>query len=307
MPAITRQSPSKVVQAPSVNGSILSRAVPVDQIEDQFVKMVIYGANRVGKTTLACDFPKPLLLVTFEPNKTGGALSVKKVKGLSYVKITSSSDGMKLAKELEDNKTFKTHVLDGATSYQDIILQEILGTDVLPEQLNFGMVSTDQYRQRSERLRECLRPYLNLNAHTVVLAKERDHSPPKGLEAWESYGKRKVAKNDMRIESFFASDVGGATAGWLHDACDYIGRLYLDKEVISKEQVIKVGKEEQKTIIETETGRVVHRLRTLYHSNFAAGFRSATPDAIPVYIENPKYADIAKVIAGERISNGSYE
>jgi len=293
MPQVVKQTAKPAVKAPSPNGSILSQAIPVSELVESYIKLVIYGQNRVGKTSLACDFPKPLLLVAFEPNKTGGAQSVKKVKGVTYLKITSSDGALKLADELSRDTTFKTHVLDGATSLQDILLQEILGVATLPEMLKFKAVSGDQYRARSEKLREVLRPFLNLNAHTVVLAKEKDHNPPKGDEIWEGYGKRKVAPkiDEMRVESFFAADVGSATAGWLHDACDYIARLYLAKKIKVTQQEVVVGNEKQTITTEEDTGKVVHRLRTLYHPNYAAGFRSCNPSKVPEYIELPEGGD----------------
>lgn len=281
-------------------GSILSQAIDVGDLEEEFIKMVIYGQNRVGKTTLACTFPKPLLLISLEPNMTGGAMSVRKVPGVKYVRLTSTAESFKLAEELQSDRTFKTHVIDSATSFQDIILQEILGLTSVPEMLKFKEVSTGQYRTRSEKLREALRPFTNLRAHTVILAKEKDHNPPKGEEVWEGYGPRKLhARDDMRPESYFAADVGTATAGWLHDNCDYIGRLYLAKEVKTETFTTKVMGKEQKRTAEVETGKIVHRLRTLYHPNYAAGIRTDSPEKVPEYIEDPTFAKLLKVIKGE--------
>ena len=290
MPRVIQQKP---LGTPSTNGSVLSRAVPVSSLVEQWIKLTIYGQNRVGKTTLACDFPKPLLLISFEPNRTGGAMSVRKIPGVTYLQITSSHDALSLAAELRTDKTFKTHVLDTATSLQDIILQELLNLPAVPEQLNWGTVSMDAYRQRSEKTKETLRPFLNLPAHTIICAKEKDHNPPKE-------DRNKITRG-MQLESFIASDLGGATVGWLHDACDYIGRLYLAKEVIVKEFKSKVGKEEIITTSEEETGRIVRRLRTMYHPNFAAGFRSADPSNVPDHIEDPSYERISAVIKGVRI------
>jgi hypothetical protein len=287
------QQPSQAsrVQIPKRQGSILARAVPVEQIDTDFIKFVLYGQNRVGKTTLACQFPKPLLLVSFEPSQSGGATSVKKVQGVTYIRITTTEDALRLADELKSDTTFKSHVLDTATSYQDIILQEILKLPAVPEQLNWGMVSRDQYRERSEKTKEALRPFLNLKAHTVICAKERDHNPP-------DKEKPKILRG-FQAESFFASDLGGATVGWLHDACDYIGRLYIDKEVAVRTTKNRVtGADEQE---EYETGRTVRRLRTMYHPNFAAGFRSCDPESVPEFIDNPTFDRIYQVIQGKKL------
>lgn len=336
MPTINRQvaKPGGIALKPKQpTGSILSQGIPVVELLESYIKMVIYGTNRVGKTTLAVGmidektgkeipgsgFPKPLLLVSFEPNRTGGAQSIKKINGVTYIKIAHSHHAVQLAHELsQSNKSnwrrqgndwvplknsvgqpsytgdpFVTHVLDTATSYQDLILQEILDLDAVPEQLNWGMVSTDQYRQRSEKTKEALRPFLNLACHTVILAKEKDHKPQE---------ERNKLLRGLQLESFFASDLGSATVGWLHDACDYIARLYLAKETVVKRFTSKIGGKETISEREEETGKIVRRLRTMYHPNFAAGFRSCDPSKVPEHIEDPTFDKIYRIIKGEALA-----
>ena len=83
--------PQKVVPAkPAPNGtpktgSLLSQARPVSEVVETYVRMCLYGPNRTGKTTLACQFPKPAILIALEPNKTGGAVSVSKIPGVEYL------------------------------------------------------------------------------------------------------------------------------------------------------------------------------------------------------------------------------
>lgn len=294
MPAITKQ---KNVAKPAPKGSVLSEGIDVADIEDDFLKMLLYGRNRVGKTTLACKAKKPLALIALEPNKTGGAKSVKKLEGVTYFRITESDKAIRFAAELKADNPFATVVVDGATSYQDIILMEILGLSEVPEQLNWGMVSRDQYRMRSEKTREALRPFFNLDCDVIVIAQEKDHNPP-------DKEKPEIIRG-FQLESFLAADLGGATVGWLHDACDYIARLTIDKEVVEYRTMLKIGKgptaKEQEMVQTKETGKLVRRLRTMYHPNMAAGFRSASPDSVPEYILNPDWTKINKVINGVKL------
>lgn len=304
MPQVQRQT----AQAKPKNketGSILSEAISVSELENDFVKMVLYGQNRTGKTTLACQFPKPLLLISFEPaDKSGGAISVKKIPGVEFLQVGTVDRAIRLAKELQGNTDFKTHVIDSVTSCQDIVLKDILGLDDAPVQQNWGEVSRDDYRRRSEQTKEVLRLYSNLQAHTIFLAKERDHNPQEKDKPTMLRG--------SGFESFFAADLGGQTVGWLQDACDYICRLYLEKETIvevKKKDVIVKGKdgkkrtEQREVTVEKETGKVVRRLRTLYHPNFSAGFRSPDPDRVPEFLQavTPKamYEAVWKLIKGE--------
>lgn len=318
MPQITQQTMKRTtVPPPSPNGSVLSQAIPVGDIKDDYIKFCLYGRNRVGKSTLACEFPKPLLLISFEPSNSGGAKSVKLVKGVSYIHIVSkgkkdhrgvvqeehgSERATRLANELKVCCDFATIVLDTVTSYQDLILQEILNLPEVPEQLNWGMVSEDEYRVRSERTREALRPFIDVQAHTIFVAQEKDHSPPKDRTS-------KLLRA-AQMESFFAADLGGATAKWLHDACDYIAQLYQDKETRKVESINTIKGKEVKSYDEVETGKMVRRLRTMYHANYMAGFRSECPGNVPEYIEanTPKefFDEVMKVIKGQKTAKGKY-
>lgn len=285
MPQIARQSFKPAANGkPSIRkvtstDSILARAIPVGQLETDWFKFVLYGVNRVGKTTLACQWDKPLLLISFEPGeKSGGAKSVKKIAGVEYVNIGSGTQAIKLARELTSDTHYKTHVLDTVTSLQDIVLKELMHLAEVPVQLNWGLVTMDQYRERSEKTKEILRLYRDLKCNTNFVAQEKDHNPPES---------RKVLTRSIQVESFFAADLGGATVKWMHDSCDYIGRLYLDKETkLVKGQAAQLhGKTIPGEDRLEETGRIVRRLRTMLHPNYAAGFRSENPDAVPEYIE----------------------
>lgn len=307
MPVASKQVPNRLVKSSVVshkNGSILSEIIPVRQIKNDYIQIVIYGQNRVGKSYLACQFPKPLLLIAMEPTQTGGARTVKNVDGVDYIRIDSSEKLLELVSELKTVSPFpyKTVVADSATSLQDIILKELLNLPELPVQLGWGTVSEGQYQQRSEICREKLRRVLSLPCHVVVCAKERDHNPP--IARKEKNMSR--FRSSSTSESFFASDLGGATVGWLNDTCDYVGRLYIEKEIKVVKSQTKVKDKVIETESEIETGRIVRRFRTMYHPNFAAGFRSAHPENVPEWIDDPTFDKIYKVINGERIPTAHY-
>lgn len=292
MPAITPQTPPRKAAArpPAKPGSMLSQAVPVGEVSDDFIKMVIYGVNRVGKTTLACQWPKPLLLVACEPNLTGGSKSVANIPEVTYIRIAKTIELDALCKELRVDSFFRTVVLDTATSLQDVALQEIMERDSTIEQLNFGEVPEDAYRKRSEVCKERLRPLLNLKKHTVIIAQEKDHR--------KQQERTSKLLRGFQPESMFASDLGGATAQWLHDACDYICQLYLARET---KEVTSLPGTKMESKEQVETGRYVRRLRTMLHPNYVAGFRSPRPELIPEYLESPTFAKIEALIKGQKV------
>lgn len=320
MPTINRQTPTRTIPTKNgTGGGFLASAIDVADLQNDWIKMVIYGQNRVGKTYLACQFPKPLLLISFEPAKSGGAMTVKKFPGTKLIRVLARPDkewpnspigleGTKaLADELRKSNPFKTIVIDSATSVQDIILQGLLALDHVPVQLGWGTVSSDQYRERSEQTKEVLRLFTDLPCHTVITAKEKDHNPPKEEKVSKS-GRvspdmRPKFLRGMQLESFFAADVGGSTVSWMNDTCDYIGRLYFDKEVRQSvsEIPITIGPDKGKTrkvVQEHETGRHIRCLRTIYHPNFAAGFRAADPKVVPECIPEPTFEKIYQIIQG---------
>jgi len=234
-----------------------------------------------------------------EPNRTGGAKSVTKIPGVKYLRVDSIKKAVDLADELNSRQhPYKTVVLDSATSLQDIALKESLGVQSIPEILSFGLISEEQYRGRSEKAREVMRPYLNGSHNTVVLVKEKDHNRDKS-------DRRPAVVRSQWVESMMGPDLGGATALWLSDVCDYICRLSIEKEVKSITTTKKVNNIPQTVTEEKETGRTLRRLRVKLHPNYIAGIRSSDPDTVPEYIDcqtpQEMYDKMISVFKGEYV------
>lgn len=267
-------------------------------LEEEFLRLVIYGTNRVGKTTLACKFEKPLALVACEMNDTGGAVSVKREDGVFVRVCKTREDVLKRAEELADDEFFKTVVIDSVTAMQELVLAEVLGRPV-PDQLSFGTVSKKQYQLRSELTKQTLRGFLDLRKHLVVTAKDMDHNPPRDDDGEDK------PKMDMRPkfvkpvtgQSVMGPALGGSAAGWLNDACHVTQMLWGKevKRVVTKLNIAGKVIENAQTV---ETGRYIRMLRVLYHPNFMAGLRSERGD-VPEFIEEPDYEKIAAVIRGD--------
>jgi len=292
MPQIIKQSMKPVVRKVG-RSSILDDVCDISDIPRCPWKILLYGPNRAGKTYLACTFPKPLLLVSFEPMASGGAESVRDFEGVKYRRLDSTKDAIRMAEEIPDSP-YKTLVVDSATSLQDVVLKEILGLESMPVQLSWGTVSGDQYRARAEKTKEVLRRLLDCPLDVIIIAKERDHNSPKKTEDGKIDMRPKMVK-PLTIESFIAADVGGATAGWLHDCCDYIFRLYKDEEIVEKKMT--VNKKEVTT--HHTTGRYVRHLLVDYHPNYAGGCRlGAGRVKVPEsgILVNPTYASIMELI-----------
>jgi len=318
MPIMVKQSPKDSANGPLKvpKGSVLSRAVPVEDLKEAHLKICLYGQNRVGKTTLACGFPKPLLLISFESVASGGAESVRKIPGVHYIHVVSNNSPLLkngkasgehitvrdyhiLVQELQASpSSFRTVVGDGGTSAEEVILANIMDLPTVPDQKSWGMVSGDQYRERSELLRECLGPLLRLPIDTIVTAKEKDHNPPKEEKISEKTGKvqpdlRPMFLRGLHAGSFVAPALGGASVGWLQDRCD-ICRLFVEEEEVV--HTTKIGKNVNKSLI--KTGKYVRYLRIAYHPNIQAGIRSCDPDKVPEVIQRPTPEMLTAIIRG---------
>lgn len=296
MPRITSQRSNG--QSIAVGGAPEGWTAAAD-LQEEFLRLLIYGVNRVGKTTLACGFEKPLALVACENNDTGGARSIRKIPGV-FVKVCKTrTDVLRAADQLDADGSFRTVVVDSVTAMQDLVLTEILGTP-LPEQMSFGIVSKGQYTQRSDLTKQTLRRFLDLRKHVVFTAKDMDHNPRRDDEPGDD-GKVKM---DMRPkfvkpvthQSVIGPALGGSAAGWLNDAC-HVTQLLWGKEVKRVVTKIPIAGKITENVTEHETGRHIRMLRVLYHPNFMAGLRSDHGD-VPEFIEEPTAEKILTVIRG---------
>jgi hypothetical protein len=282
---------------PLGNGKLLSTVVPAYQLKNDWMKVILYGENRVGKTTWACQFPKPALVVSFEPGgKAGGATSIKKIPEVYFKAMESTQMAIELAAELrEANCPYPTVIIDAATTLQELALKEILGLDNIPVQLNWGTVSDAAYRERSEKAKAVLQQYVHLPCHVVIVALEKDHAK----RPREEGGK---LTRQASVESKIAADLGEATVKWLHNCCDFILHMSVVKEVIRQKRVDSIGGKTSETIEEVETGKLARRLRTIIHPNYAAGVRSSSPETVPEFIEGRDpglmYREFMRIVKG---------
>lgn len=285
MPKVTRRSVKKkaVKKRPlkKKSGGVIDRIVPVSEWEGSGIKINLYGRNGTGKTTIACTFPKPLLLVGFED----GTKSVRKVDGVDFFRVESTDELRDLTEYA--GKNYATTVVDTATSLQDQILKELLGLSEMPVMLQWGTVTRNQYRQRSEKTREFLRLFLNIPTHVVVLAQEKDHT-----------NKEEAAGDEEILAPFIASNLGATTCGWLHDHCDYICQTFIRGK--TKESVVTVGKGRKTRRVRTKV-RVEgseYCLRTLVHPLYACKLRVDRNTEIPSVIIDPSFGKINQLIQG---------
>lgn len=274
MPKVRKQTPAKKRKKKTKSDSVIDRITPISSKLPP-MNINVYGRSGTGKTTFACEFPKPLLLIGAED----GTESVYDVKGVDFVRIYESLELGQLIDLLQEGK-YKTAVLDTATSLQDIVLKEILGIGELPAQLGWGVASQQQWSQCALQMKELLRSFLSVPIHSVVTAQEREFNTEGDTEL---------------LMPYVAAAVSPSVAGWLNPACNYICQTFIRREI--KELTKKVGKKVKK--IKVKGKEVEYCLRVGPNPVYTTKFRTPKSRKIQDVIVDPTFAKIQKLLGRE--------
>lgn len=339
MPSVSRpsvvQRAAEVKVAQSLSSflgvdDILATGVAAVNLSSSKMNVALYGRNGVGKTTLACQGEGPIALLAIDPSPGGGARSINRPDVVVYTvaagflpdkdgKVESLKGSEKImalvgAMRSRQSFPFKKLVVDGLSSWNEIILSEILGVNYesMPAVLTSGKVSTEQYVERVERMVRYLRPIVDLPCDVWLLAQEKDHNPPRDEK--DRVKGSKLMREQMAAQegSFFSLALSDEPTRWVQNACDFIMQLYEENEYAEERlpNVVMNGQTFPGGVQVVPTGRRVKRLRCQYHPNYATRLRSPNYNNVPEYIEAPtpeeRYTAFIEVAAGKRTKWGKY-
>lgn len=295
MPAVTQQKPpaqtSRAARAPATPddkpppkagklnqtpliplGGILDQIEPIRAPEGG-LKIALFGKSGSGKTTFACTFPKPLLLIGAED----GRRSVHDVAGVEYVPLREGDHLTALLDAQREGRfpakvrdrirqdRFETVVLDSATFLQDLVIKQVLGVVELPPQLSWGTLGQSQWGDVALGVKSYLRPMVDLLCHTITICQERE---------FNNDGTGEV------LAPYVNCALTPSVTGWLGPAVDYLLQCFQ-----------RVGKKKTKTVkgglpVEIEEDVVQFCLRTGAHPVYSTKFRRTRsskltlPDAV---------------------------
>ena len=252
--------------------------VPVKDYVQPYLRVVIFGRNRTGKTTLASTFPKPIGFITFAHRE--GLSSIVNVEGVYCSVITDSDEIYPL---LDTLGKYKTVVLDDVTGLEDVLYRELLNLDKAPESMTWGLSGDGTYRERSERFRAYVRKIRELPCNTVILANERDQNARKSDEEIET--------DEDLSQPFVTAALGEATCKWLYDINDHIMQTFL------REKEIVVGRGNIKKTVKSPR-KLEFCLRMGPHSYISTGSRALRGTVPTSVIVDPTYEKIQKVLKG---------
>jgi len=279
-PSVTKQTKSRK-RKPKIS-SVEDRITDIEFNEG--IKINIYGRSGTGKTSLWGSFPGPILSLICSGGKKSGELRSlntpamrKKIKTLT---IEKSTDIAAAADIQNETQRFKTVVLDHATSFQNMVLAEILGLDEIPEQSSWGLASQQEYGQCALQMKELLRLLLDLDCNVVIVAQEREFTP---------------SEDDDMIMPHVASALSPSVTGWLNPACDYIVETFIRQKTELKS--VKVGGKTKK--IRKPVPGVDYCLRTGPHAIYTTKFRIPKGSGgLPEVVVDPTYDKLIKLIEG---------
>ena len=293
------------------------RIVPVSAHAVEWLRMNVYGLPGTGKTTFACTFPKPLLLLGCED----GTRSVRGVPGVDFALINESGDideyvaGLKARKASRcmPGKPYATVVVDTITSLQDIVLKELMGWDKTAVQLKRPAKKGDDdprivprrvYMDRASKIKELLRTLMDptpgfvVPAHVILLAQQKDHSRKFDDADEDGGGAAKSGfTDDELITPFIAASIGQSACEYLSWQCDWICQTFVRErkvKTVSKSTVNGVTTEKEKMV---GTGQPEFCLRTsCSHPIYAAKVRKDKALKMADVMVDPSYDKIKAMV-----------
>ena len=283
MPNITRQSKNGRRKTKSRKANVVDRIRPL-HVEDLGIKMCVYGRSGTGKTTFWGTFPGKILTVLCSGGRHSGELlslsTAEYKKKISEVQLQSASELKELIQHVQEEGGYETIVIDHVTQLQDLVLQEVLGLDEIPEQLSWGIATQEQYGQVSLQLKTYLREVLSLPCNVVIIAQER------------TFNSNDETSGSSALQPFIAPALSPSAVGWLLNAVDFVVETFIRKKIEVKTIKIR-GKDKKK---EVDTGEVEYCLRTAPDDIYSTKFRKPKGKELPKEIVDPTYDKIVNLL-----------
>lgn len=269
--------------AKPVSPNIFDGAVDIEQLPDSGYKVLIFGESGTGKTTFACTFPKPLLLIRPEEVEDGSR-SVRKVAGVRPTPFLTTPDQLEdVCEGQKRTKQYKTIVLDGGTKFQDLVVKKHMGMEDVPVQQTWGMVPQADWNLIGITVKTYLRNLLRLagdGTHVVIVAGER---------ALGEGSDNKTSVQAPRVMAAFTPSI----TGWVHDVCDFNVSTFKRPTT-----VMKVYKVQGKDVKRGEPGEGSEYCARLDDTLYGTKFRVPKGTPLPPVMLDPTFAKIDDLVQG---------
>ena len=263
-----KTSSPKKLDTTDYSDAIKKIRLPGENME--YIKAVFYGRSGTGKTTLACTFPGPILILDIKEEGDDSVADLKdKVK---VMPIDHWEEIEQIYWYLHSgDHPYKTVVIDTVTQQQALkltSLKEDMGKSA-DDLITKGMWGTT-----AGSINTWILNYRDLRMNVIFLAQDRTN---KGDDAGD--------ESDEQLDPEVGPAVMPSVAKTLQAAVKTVGQTYI-KEVI---------KRNKKGI----TREVEYRLRIGPHAYYASKIRKPKKRVAPDYLVDPSYEKLMQVMKGE--------
>lgn len=241
---------------------------------------VLYGRSGTGKTTLAADFPKPMLYLDI---KDEGTDSIADVDGIDVKEITCYDDIEEtLHWLLRNHKKYKTVVLDTMSQLQEVLVEE--QADKMKSKLkgsegkragDYGTLTKQDWGMVSSRMKSLIIDFRDLPLEVVFIAQDKTF----GVDD----------EDDNQLVPEVGPRLMPSVATVMNAAVSVIGCTFIRKKTITKE--VK-GKK-------VKTLKTVYCLRIGPNPVYTTKMRKPKEIELPDFLENPTYDDLVDIITGD--------
>lgn len=252
---------------------IEKRIVPVSKLP-RHLSVVLYGRSSTGKTTLACDFPGPVLLLDMNDR---GTASVRQNKNLSVLSCREWMDVEQAYWYIKKNKgKFKTVVLDTVSMMQDLALTQVL--DDKGGSTNGRMMTKQDWGQAAAMLKTWIINYRDLQSMMDVVFIAQDRT---------TGGTDDEAADDGQILPEVGPRIMPSVASTLNASVEIIGNTFV-------RELVKKVKTAEKKIVEKRT--IEYCLRIGPHAYYTTKVRKPKSITVPSFLVDPTYEDLVATL-----------
>lgn len=240
----------------------------------------MYGRSATGKTTLACTFPKKLLLIDI---KDFGDDSVEGVKGVDVLDVSSWEQFESYYWLLKKNPNlYSTVVIDTMTQLQQLAILKVMTDkkkDIKKSLGDFGTMTQREWGQVSSMMKIWITHFRDLPLNVVFIAQDR------------------VFNATEEDESMLDPEVGPALSPsiskHLNASVNFIGNTYIKRSLIPKK--FKKGDK----IIERKVEKIDFCIRVGHNPVYITKVRKPQEIELPEEILNPTYKEIIELLKGK--------
>lgn len=251
--------------------SILSKATPVNELEQEGSSAVFYGRSGTGKTALSGTYPKPMLIIDLGEKGTD---TLSSSDGVSVIRPNDWDELREIYQELRDSDHgFKTVSVDALPGLQQLAIVEAKAKAKKSEEDQTSQRDMGEATKLMNVMIYDLRDLKELGMEVVFIAHDR------------------IRETDTEDADAIAPECGpnlmpGITKTLL-GCVDIVGYTFIKVTTDKK----KIGVAQKRT--------VSYCLRIGPHEVFATKIRVPVGTEIPEYIENPSYDDLMALKRGK--------